>query len=199
MYITMLKEFNVAFEKAAEVNRIITRQENGFVQLPEIVNVVKKISGYKTIRVMFQDISSIEGFSNVGAMLSTKDKDGEKTAEILVNSSNSAKIQRFSMAHELGHLITGVPNYQYETPNDGKFTLSTHINSDITFISDEACQKDNYIMAEQIANIFALLVLIPDNITIKKLAEESEEKLSSQYGVTTEAMYSRMLLSVMKK
>ena len=195
----MLKEFDVAFEKASEINSKIKRQENGFVELSEIVSVVKEISGYESIRVMFQDFSLVEELSHVGAMLSTKEKDGKKTAEILVNSGNSAKMQRFSMAHELGHLITEVPNYKYETPNDGKFTLSSHINSDITFISDKDCQEDSYIMAEQIANIFALLVLIPNDITIKKLAEESEEKLSSQYGVTTEAMYSRMLLSVIKR
>ncbi len=199
MFIVMLDEFKIAFEKAREVNQKIHRQENDFVELSEITEVVKQVSDYDEIRVDFRDFSAIKGLTNVGAMLSTQDKNGKKTADILVNSSNSAKIQRFSMVHELGHLITGIPNYQYETPNDGKFTVSSHINSDVTFISDEQCKKDSYLMAEQIANIFALLVLIPDDITIKKLAEESEEKLSSQYGVTSEAMYSRMLLSVMKR
>ena len=199
MFVVILREFEIAFEKAAEVNRKIKRQENGFVELSEITEVVKRISCYDDIRVDFKNFSAVKDLANIGAMLSTQDKDGKKTANILINSSNSAKNQRFSMAHELGHLITGVANYQYETPNDGKFTISSHINSDITFISDNDCKKDQYIMAEQIANIFALLVLIPDDITIKKLAEESEEKLSSQYGVTTEAMYSRMLLSVMKR
>ncbi len=199
MYVKMLKEFDVAFEKAALVNRKIRRQDSGFVELPEIIDVVKQLSGYEEIKVSFRDFSTVEGIEHIGAMLNTKEKDGIKTADILVNSCNPPRIQRFSMAHELGHLITESPNYKYDTPNDGKFTMSSHINSDITFISDDDCEKDSYIMAEQIANIFALLVLIPDDITIKKLVGESEEKLSSQYGVTAEAMYSRMLLSAVKK
>ena len=160
MNIIMLNEFEIAYDKAMLVNSQLQRSKEGFVELPEIISVVKRIANYEDIKVKFIDFSGVSKLSSVGAMLSTQEKDGIKTAEILVNSANPAKMQRFSMAHELGHLITEVPNYQYETPNDGNFTLSSHINSDITFISDDDCKKDPYIMAEQIANIFALMVLL---------------------------------------
>ena len=192
----MLNEFGVSFEKAKEVNQQLKPfQKDGFIELQKIIDTVQKISGYD-INIAFIDFDFDENAKKAGAMLSTKvdDAKGTKEAFIAVNTLNDAKAQRFSVVHELGHLITEVPSYQYETPNDGRFTVSSQINSDITYISDEECKNNKFLMAEQIANIFALLVLIPEEFTIKKLRENSEY-LSSKYGVTIDALYSRMMLT----
>lgn len=198
MILLMLSEFEVALNKANEVNALLRRSGEKFVELPKIIDAVKEKSGYNNISLYFEDFSTIKkgSLSKAGAMLSTKEVDGKKTAEIIVNSCYEPRIQRFSVVHELGHLITNVPNYQYETPNDGRFTISYHINADVTYITEEECKKDPYKMAEQIANIFALMVLIPDKITIPKMVDEGVETLASTYGVSEEALYSRMLFSV---
>lgn len=197
----MLPEFEIAIKKAKEVNEKLKRPAIGFVPLSEIVEVVKEVSGFSKISTSFVDFSTLNynsdqiNMSDAGAMLSTLDDTNGKTAEIILNDSKSAPIQRFSMVHELGHLITDAPNYIYEMPNDEKFTISTLINTDITFITEEQCKNNSYDMAEQIANIFALLVLIPNEISIQKLVQEGIDKLIPKYGVTPDAIYSRMLIS----
>jgi len=194
----MLEEFKSAVKKAQEVNQKLKRKD-GFANLTDLVNVVKDVSGFGKITVSSADFSEIKNsndvISNAGAMLSTVEKDGKKEAFILLNSKKSAPIQRFSVAHELGHLVTNVPNYVYETPNDSKYTLSTLINPDITYISEDKCKDDKYNLAEQAANIFALMVLIPDKIKVTTMLDNDVEDLMEKYGVVKEAIYSRMILS----
>lgn len=201
----MLNEFNVAIEKAKEVNGILKEQGyyDCYIPLSKIVAVVKQCSNYDIIEDCLIDFSKIVNnnkfnVSDAAAMLSTHEKDDKREAKIFINDRKNRKIQRFAMVHELGHLITSVPNYQYEIPNDGRFTLSTLVSPDVTLISDKDCQKNKFYMAEQIANIFALLVLIPENIKISDLSSLNKiEELSDKYGVVSEALFSRMLLSSM--
>lgn len=202
----IMKEFDIAFEKAALINnKLIARTHGeGFVSLDDVVTVVKQVSNFSRISVnrqSFSDLKIPDILKESGAMLSTmtrineSTKEEEKIAQIIINSDYNASMQRFSVAHELGHLITAIPNFTYEEINDGKFTISTHINPDITYISQELCEKNKYLVAEQVANIFALLVLIPDNIKIRDIKEKGIDSLVNKYGVTEDAIYSRMLLS----
>ena len=202
----VIREFNTAFEKAALINkRLATRiQGDEFVSLDDVVAAVKEVSHFSRISVNRQSFSKLElpdRLKEAGAMLSTmtgvneETKDEEKIAHIIINSDYNANMQRFSVAHELGHLITEIPNFRYEEIDDGKFTISTHINPDITFIPEELCKKNKYLVAEQVANIFALLVLIPDDIRIRDIKAKGIDGLVNKYGVTEDAIYSRMLLS----
>ena len=205
----VIREFDVAFEKAALINKILMPrgQEEGFVSLDDIIAAVKQVSHFGRISVNRQPFSKLKlpkDFKESGAMLSTMTrkneitKEEEKVAHIIINSDYNASMQRFSVAHELGHLITEIPNFRYEEIDDGKFTVSTHINPDITFIPEELCKKNKYLVAEQVANIFALLVLIPDNIRIRDIKSVGIDNLVNKYGVTEDAIYSRMLLSSIK-
>ena len=124
-----------------------------------------------------------------------KDGNGFK---IIVSPFQDERRRRFTIAHELGHLITDIPNFAYEEADDNRFTISTHVNPDITYISEEECKNNNYLIAEQVANIFALLVLVPRDLKIRDLKNEGVEKLTKKYGVTADAIYSRMLLSNVK-
>ena len=54
-------------------------------------------------------------------------------------------------------------------------------------------------IAEQVANIFALLVLIPEDIRIRDLKAQGIDELVEKYVVTEDAIYSRMLLSSVNK
>lgn len=211
----VIPEFDIAFEKANEINAILAkrRRSDGFVPLDEIVEAVKKVSNYSKIIVSRQSFSELDlheddqktDESKYGAMLSTMTrkrpnlKKNEQVAVLIINSDYSADMQRFSVAHELGHLITHIPNFTYEQIDDDNFTISAHINPDITFISEEECQDDKYLIAEQVANIFALLVLIPQNIKIRDIKKYGIDALMRKYGVTEDAIYSRMLLSSVKQ
>ena len=203
----MLPEFKIAYEKARLVNEKLHCVSERFVALPDIVDAVKELSGYD-IRTSFLDFTTLQTADNnsneddlvlkqAGAMLGTIVQGNQKKAQIVVNEVKSAQQKRFATVHELGHLITSIPNYSYVIDNDGAFTLSTQINADITFISEEDCASSDFLKAEQVANIFALLVLIPDEITIQKMAAEGPDALAEKYGVTPEMLYSRMLITAM--
>lgn len=196
----MLDEFAIAKEKANEVNKKLIRKSDSFVSSEKIVEVVEEISGYD-IKISFVNFSELgnddttKALRKSGAILSTVENANEKKATIFINNENSAPKQRFALVHELGHLITSIPNYMYEIPNDGLYTISSQINPDITCLSDEMCNNNNYYKAEQVANVFALYVLIPDEITISLLTSLGADSLAAKYGVTKESIYSRMLIS----
>lgn len=162
-----------------------------FLSTNRFIKIVEKISGYDEINVSFLDFSLINA-QNAQAMLSIENTP-KKIAKIVVNTAQSVKMQRFSTIHELGHLLVQPTGYEYEIPDDKKYTLSTHISDDITWITKEQCQNNNYLKAEQMANIFAILVLVPEEISIKKLTKQ--KKLVSKYGATIETLYSRLILS----
>lgn len=206
-------EYQIAFQKAKEINKALEARgisEDSFVPLDDVLDCVKNATGYSDIRILKSSFSELfkekrdinREMIEAGAMLSTETHrraDSEevlKSAQLVVNSDISAEMQRFSIVHELGHLITEMPNFEYEVPDDGKFTLSTHINSDITYIEEKDCDKSQYLVAEQAANIFALLVLLRRNIKIRDLvSNERVHRLAEKYGVTEDALFSRMLLS----
>lgn len=198
--------FKIAFDMAAKINELLSKKygSSDFIPLEAIVNAVRSVSKYKDINVSRQSFSKIgmemntDTLNNCGAMLSTATIEDSSIAYLIINSDLSPNMQRFSVAHELGHLITHVPNFEYETADDGKFTISTHINADITYISDEEYKENDYLFAEQMANTFALLVLIPRKLSVKDMIDEGAEILSERYGVTKDAIYSRLLLSSVK-
>lgn len=208
----MRNEFKSAVERANIINSMLKKrgiEEDDFAPLDTIIECVQEIAGYSEIEVSRRAFSRILNTDNsgepqpsgMGAMLSTSTKFDEpsgktlKSALLVLNTDFPAEKQRFSLVHELGHLITGNTNFHYETPNDGKFTISTHIHSDITYITEEECEKDEYLVAEQTANIFALLVLIRKNLRIRDLTENGIRALTQKYGVTEDALFSRMLLT----
>lgn len=199
----MLPGFKIAVEKAKEVKALLPEASVEFVALADIVDVVEKLSGYE-IRTTYMDFSKlIKSDSEVddsiirqaGAMLSTVEEGNKKIAFLIVNEAKSPQQQRFATVHELGHLITKIPNYSYVYNEERKFTISTQINADITYISNEKCKSDKFLMAEQVANIFALLVLIPEDLTIQRMVNDGVQSLSKEFGVTEEALYSRLLIS----
>lgn len=201
-----MNKYKIAYQKAEEVLQLI--KENGsigvFVPLNDIISAVKKVSGFSKIvveRSSFKDLripGEEKDSPQFGAMLSTETSNTngtiEKHAELLINSDYEPNMQRFSLVHELGHLVTNVPNFTYEKADDNQYTISAHINPDITYIST-IDEDDGYLIAEQIANIFALLVLVPQDIKIRDLKEIGASELANKYGVTEDAIYSRMLLS----
>lgn len=158
MYWFMDSRFNVAYEKA----EIVLKQMDytaGKVDINDIMRVVADCSNVK-IQIAKVDFSKMsKEFSHFGAAMSVTDnsKTNRKEARVLLNVNMSPQQMRFSMAHELGHLIT--EKYSI-TDNEQQFHISTHIDADFTSFDWNDTEED-VLVNEQIANVFALLVLLP--------------------------------------
>lgn len=182
----MRASFKVAYEKAAEVLSRLSYDGKDMVDTSMVKDVVEDLTG-TTIQVGQVSFNEIDKkLENYGAMLKYSHKD--KKAIIVLNSDKDAVFRRFSLVHELGHLITGK-----QLSMDDGFALSAHINYKITAISDEACDINEVLENEQIANIFALLVLMPGNAFVEKFDEyENISEVATFFGVQKEAALSRI-------
>ncbi len=79
--------------------------ESGFVDTKSLINSVSQEAG---VKISFRDaaFSSIrEEIKDFGAMMCVTNRNGQETADIIVNSEKDVIFRRFSLAHELGHLM----------------------------------------------------------------------------------------------
>lgn len=169
------------------------------VDTDEIVKLVEKETKYD-IKVYSTDFSTlgIEGASDFGGFISIVKKQSGKNkgqASIFLNSKNSTEMMRFSLMHEIGHLMM----FDLAPLDEGQTLLSAHIHANINFLSKDEIEKDPYLEAEQAANIFALLVLMPKKMFDVASKIFSVDRLANLFGVTTEAVISRFMLMKTEK
>ena len=204
-------KFNIAFEKAKQVIQMLSNKHprKDYIFLDEIVCAVKQISGFAEISITRHPFSGLELSKEVksstslscGAMLGVMtrfnpiENKRDRIAYLSVNAEQNATMQRFAIVHELGHLIMYTPNYSYWKVDNKKYTISTHVHDDITILSENERFSDQYLFAEQMSNIFAVLVLVPRNINIRDVKGHGMERLIKEFGVSEATIYSRMLLS----
>lgn len=197
----MRKEFEIAYIKADEVLKSINFSDKEMVRTASIIDAVENALG---IDVKFTDYdfnkigtkNRIMDVSNCGAAMCVYEQDEKKYAIILVNEKENTKMKRFSLVHELGHLMTQPldlsKNYQ----------VSTHIDMDITSIPEYVLDKteNKFLIDEQVANIFALLVLIPYDSLINAMSKfDSLEDIANHFGVEKDAVISRLRLEDTRK
>ena len=188
----MKKFFTSAFDAANKVLACTSRGKDGFIELQDIIDTVENISGYQ-IGLNIKSFKTLNCGDST-SMMSIEQNNNRYLAKILINADKAPKLQRFAVAHELGHILTDCITLDYITPNDGNFVISTKLNPDITLIDCRKCLEDNFLYAEQLANIFAVLVLIPDIMNIKTLSSTDMDNLLSRYGVSCETIYSKLIL-----
>lgn len=192
-YYFMNDEFKIATEKA---NAVIEKLpcNSGFIKTEQIISTVSDLLSVPTrIDCFYTSFSKSKIDDDYGAMMCVI-KDGEQgqVATIVVNSDKDIRFQRFSLIHELGHLITG---HYTATDNENRYTVSTHIKYDITSIKEEDCKESKILKNEQIANIFALKVLMPYETFMQQLFEHDDfQSIADFFGVTKDAVRSRFLL-----
>lgn len=181
-------------EKVSSVISLIHYDGMGMVSTDSILNAVKTVT-QSDISFSYASFSEINvpNCDDIGAMMCVrKDCNGKKqVAEIILNSDKDVKFRRFSLIHELGHLVNG--KYTIED-TDNEYTLSAHIRYDITSFSEKDCE-DPMIMREECANIFALKVLMPRDAFIRQVLDSgSFVEISDFFGVSEDAVKSRALL-----
>lgn len=194
-YYFMNSEFAIATEKANEVIKKLRYHNDGLVRTEDIIEIVAELANAE-IECFYMSFAHAKIADNYGAMMCVMQNDNEhkKNATIIVNSDKDIKFQRFSLVHELGHLITDRCTI---VDDENRFTMSAHIQYDITSISEEECKKNAYVKNEQIANIFALRVLMPNSAFKEQLFDSDDFKsIAEFFGVTKDAVRSRALLGV---
>ncbi len=201
----MLSEnFMEVVKKANQVIDILKEEDtkDTFVWLNNIQKAVQKISNFSDITASCKSFSKIDFdypfHYNCGGMLNKKKINNKYEADIIINSDKTCFFQRFAFAHELGLLLLDIPNCEYSQFSEN-YILCAYISDDITLLPNNICTEKNYLLAEKMANIFALLVLIPRDITIKDIQEIGINELRNMYGVSEEAIYSRMIVTAFKQ
>lgn len=182
---------NIILDKLKEQSN-----DDKMVQTSRIINLVKAVTNSK-IGIDYISFKENGLPYQCGAMMRVDKENSDdgleyKKASIFINSDMDNAYQRFSLVHELGHLMT--ERYNTEA-NDGKYTMSTHIVQDVFSINKKAYDKNDFLLNEQIANVFALRVLIPFEKLRKELRESGDlDAIATSFGVTKEAIISRIAL-----
>lgn len=196
MYWFMRPEFKLARECAKEVLKNIEYQYGSLVPTADIMGTVEKMTN---VDVKFREIDFAKfddedtggHFSRYGAAMYVSPGEEKREARILLNQRETAEMQRFSLVHELGHLML---NNMHRSENG--FLFSSHIDMDITSIpEDRLNDEDQFLVGEQAANIFALLVLIPYDALIFAFKKyTSLDDIAKVFGVEKDAVVSRIML-----
>ena len=195
-----MKHYEDAYAKANEVLSMIDYRYGQMISISDILKTVEKIT---QIDIKFSefDFSKLgnEKMRNVlsqcgAAMYISPENTANREARILLNSKETPEMQRFSLVHEMGHIL--LQNMQ--RVDDG-YLVSAHINMDITSIPEDRISNNELLVAEQAANIFALLVLIPYDALLKALKRyDSLEEVAKLFGVEKDAVISRIMLGEKK-
>lgn len=192
------REKLVAIDQAVDsILKKLYYRDGVFVETDSIIHAV---SDYTKTKISFSYASFstlLPEAANYGAVMRvTKCEKGEdakqQRAQIILNDEKDIKFRRFSLVHELGHLAIGEYNLDKE---ENKYMLCAHIRYNITTIPEEDYKDNPFMEAEQLANIFALKILLPTKKFAKKMFELRDiSKVAECFGVTEEAICSRSLL-----
>jgi Zn-dependent peptidase ImmA (M78 family) len=176
-----------AREKAADILGAISYNGSGMVDTKKIIDHISSKKG--KISVLESNFEKIKRIKDFGAMMYyQKNEDSESFCEIYLNNKFDPIFKRFSLAHELGHLCL-----QDFTP--GKMIVSTHINYSLTYIPSSLCDDDEFLKKEELANVFALELLMPTKHFLDVLNKtQSFKETANFFGVTVDAVNSKMFL-----
>ena len=186
------EKLKIAYEKSDEFSKLVKNPDNEMITIQSAIEAVKSAGICKEIEVLGASFSKIEKAKNHGAMMKVEfdSESNLSKAIIILNTDKGPHFQRFSFFHEIGHLVTGT--LPTDRSNSG-YVVSTHINYQITSISEDDYKDNEYLTNEQIANIFALRVLMPKE-KFYNIVEEYDDlaDVASYFGVTKDAVISRM-------
>lgn len=146
-------------DKAESILRM-ARINNAPVDIDKVASALK----FKVVRYPFPD--KLKGRVLI--------KDGVKV--IGVNENHPVTLQRYTIAHELGHYLNG------------------HEHHEKSFINDDTRFYEPYFQQEKEADAFAAEILMPKFLLEKDLAELGLDikKLLEKYEVSEQALWIRL-------
>lgn len=202
MYDELLK---IAYDKSDEiVNALNCGEYAGIVDTQQIVDAVSQSVPCK-IQVSSLSFRNLRKNSEAqmrtlvekcGAMMLTTTENGNNVAHIVLNEDKPPEFQRFSLVHELGHLMTANSEEDIFGQNhESNYILSTHIDYEITSIPRKIYKDNEFLKKEQMANIFALRVLMPETAFYNELKKTGNIRdLAERFGLSEPAVISRIRL-----
>jgi len=145
--------------------------------------VIKYIEGQKNvdIKVNFFDFSKYK-FNKAGSLITSFKEEANEPRKILigVNDNIDKKKQRFSLAHELGHLLLG--HLKLDDPE--AFNISLHIDYNLTKLDDTTSEENQ-------ANAFAQELLMPEDLFVELDKKYFPEELAEYFKVSEAAIAAR--------
>lgn len=121
---------------------------------------------------------------NAGAFMCRK----KNKFVILVNADKSTAFQRFSIIHEMGHIVTGC----LVESKQNAWIVSSDISYDIPSTPPKKDKNQAY---EVIANIFALKVIIPMDMLLEQIkAGKGIKYIASYFMADADAVLARIKL-----
>lgn len=200
MYDELLR---IAYDKSDEIIADLKIDDTkGMIDSEKVINAVAARVGCK-IEVSLLPFSTLQGkvhedifpqVENCGAMMLTTIDGSEKVADIVLNEDKGPEFQRFSLIHELGHLSTA-DNIATLFHADNDYVVSTHIDYKVTSIKRDMYEHNDFLRKEQLANIFALRVLMPRKAfydAVKRF--DSITEVAKCFGLSKAAAVSRIML-----
>ena len=149
-------------QRAREVLKIM-----GVREPPVDIGSITKLLGFDVIPFEFPDhISAVTFIEN-------------DIKSIGVNAGHAPTRQRFSLAHELGHFLSGHESYDHE---------KTHVEDRPTFMGSHNHQEIE-------ANEFAAELLMPAELLRRDIAEYGLDvpTLARRYDVSEQAMWIQLI------
>ncbi len=193
------QQLEIAYRKSDEIIKAICFPSDNMIDSSEVIDYIEQKMKVD-IDIFFRSFKKLGIDKPYGAMMMIEFENEEaknncqpSKANIVLNTdSDDAVFQRFSLFHELGHLVTLTKDNLIHTEN---YVVSTHIDYELTNISPNDYKENAYLLKEQIANIFALRVLMPSKMFYKKMREYNDiTKVADFFGVTQDAVLSRMMI-----
>lgn len=162
---------------------------------PEIISCVQSVSPFdyyeegalnleKVAKLLnVQEITLVEFQSdNVSGLL--KKLEGDDCWAIYVNASDSPRRRRFTIAHEIGHLISYKNGSKSKASIDSTGKISDYAFAARTAISDAV---------EVEANAIAAMLLMPEDFVIRLYNEgKTVEEMADYFQVSESAMLVRL-------
>lgn len=191
MSIARNEAFCTAYDRSDEVLVNIPIGMDSLVDVNDVLDFVRRkyCPDLVVYSRSFAGLGSAAGpCDTCGAMIRI---DGRENTVIVLNSDLNSYFQRFALVQQIGHLLTLPPDVELDPDS---YNVSTRIHYDLTAISQEEMESDRYLLREQVANVFALRVLMPGSQFFRKIRElDSVERTAQFYQLPPEAVVSRMM------
>lgn len=189
------ENLRIAYDLSDEVIRNVRYLPDQPVETAEILDYVKKqycpsIEMYACSFAKFAE--ETDPINESGAMMRIDFQGQAHTVSIVLNSDMSPTFQRFALVQQIGHLVTLPPDAQIDPDN---YNVSTRISYDLMNVNAKDVENDYYLMREQVANVFALRVLMPSEQFYRKIRElGTVTAVAKFFKLTEDAVISRMMI-----
>ena len=188
------EDLKIAYKKSDEVLEKLGNNFEKPIRTADIVNTVSEIYDCK-INMYATSFSELDPkIKKVGAMMRAYLNDSSITTfEIYLNSDKDVQFQRFSLLHELGYIAMGCVGPFFT--NDKGFILSANTNYNIIDLPEDY-KENKILLKEQLANIFALRIAMPNELFYKIINEQNDlDKIAKFFGIKKNAVFSRIMLA----